>query len=110
MNKTADKSLQPGAYLAPKYWPVWFGVGLLWLATTFLPVFMLQSIGSAIGILLYRMVPSRRRAARINIKQAYPDLSNDEIDDLNKKSFRSLGISIFETGIAWFTKLSLIHI
>lgn len=103
MNRTADKSLQPGSYLAPKYWPVWFGIGLLRLAT-FLPVSMLQSMGSAIGILIYRMVPSRRRAARINLKQAYPDLSDEEIDDLNKKSFRSLGISIFETGIAWFTK------
>ena len=103
VNKTADRSLQLSAYLAPKYWPLWFAIGLLRLAT-FLPVSMLQSMGSAIGILIYRMVPSRRRAARINLKQAYPDLSDEEIDDLNKKSFRSLGISIFETGIAWFTR------
>ena len=69
---------------------------------------MLQSMGSALGIFIYRIVPSRRRAARINLKQAYPDLSNKEIDVLNKKSFRSLGIAIFDTGIAWFEKSSVL--
>jgi len=53
-------------------------------------------------MLIYRTVPSRRRAARINLKQAYPDFSDKEIDELNKKAFKSLGISIFEMGIAWF--------
>ncbi len=103
MNKTTDKSLQLSSYLAPKYWPLWFAIGLLRL-TTLLPLSMLQSTGSVLGIFLYRIVPSRRRAARINLKQAYPDFSDKEIDALNKKAFRSLGISVFETGIAWFTK------
>ena len=61
-------------------------------------------MGSTLGIVIYRIVPSRRRAARINLKQAYPDLSDKEINELNKKAFRSLGISVFETGIAWFSK------
>lgn len=102
MRKTTDKSLQLSSYLAPKYWPLWFSFGLLRLVT-FLPIPVLQSAGSALGIFIYRVVPSRRRAARINLKQAYPDYSDEQIDELNKKSFRSLGISIFETGISWFT-------
>jgi len=53
-------------------------------------------------MLLYRTVKSRRRVARINLKQAFPDYDDDAIDQLNKQSFKSLGISIFETGIAWF--------
>ncbi len=61
-------------------------------------------MGSALGIFIYRIVPARRRAARINLKQAYPDFSDKKIDDLNKKAFRSLGISVFETGVSWFTK------
>ena len=55
-------------------------------------------------MLLYRTVKSRRRVARINLKQAYPDYDDEAIDKLNKQSFKSLGISIFETGIAWFKK------
>ncbi len=53
-------------------------------------------------MLIYRVTPSRRRTARINIKQAFPELGTEEIETLNKKSFQSMGISIFEMGIAWF--------
>ena len=108
MNKATDKSLQLRSYLAPRYWPLWFAIGLLWLSS-FLPVSMIYSLGSALGMLLYRIVPSRRRAARINLKQAYPDLTDKEIDSLNKKAFKSLGISIFETGAAWFKKTSVLR-
>lgn len=93
--------MQISAYLAPKYWPTWFAIGLLRLIT-FLPASVIHAMGAALGMLLYRTVTSRRRAARINLKQAYPALSNAEIDTLNKKAFKSLGISIFESGTAWF--------
>ncbi len=108
MNKTTDKSLQLSSYWAPRYWPLWFAFGLLRLVT-FLPISALQKAGSVLGIFIYRIVPSRRRAARINLKQAYPDFTDKEIDELNKKAFKSLGISIFETGIAWFTKSDVLQ-
>jgi len=101
VNKTTDKSLQLSSYLAPKYWPLWLTIGLLRLAA-YLPISVIWSIGSSLGMLLYRVVPSRRRAARINLKQAYPEQSDKEIDALNKIAFKSLGISVFEMGIAWF--------
>jgi len=98
-----DKSLQLSSYLAPKHWPLWFAIGLLRLSV-FLPIGITSHIGTALGRLLYHVMPSRRRAARINIRQAYPDFSDDEITTLNKKSFKSLGISIFEMGVAWYEK------
>jgi KDO2-lipid IV(A) lauroyltransferase len=103
-----DKSLLLGSYLAPKYWPLWFALGLLRLMT-YLPIPVIHRVGAALGMLLYRVVPSRRRAARINLKQAFPALDEDEIDALNKQSFKSLGISIFESGIAWFKKSSVLR-
>ncbi len=108
VNKTTDKSLQLSSYLAARYWPLWFAFGLLRLAS-FLPISTLQTAGSVLGLFLYRIVPSRRRVARINLKQAYPDFTDKEIDELNKKAFSSLGISIFETGIAWFTKSDVLQ-
>lgn len=102
VNQNKDKSLQFRHYLAPKHWPLWFAIGLLRL-TTYLPAPVIQKPGAALGMLLYRSVPTRRRAARINLKQAYPHLTDKEIDALNKKAFKSLGISIFETGLAWFS-------
>lgn len=107
MNQKIDKSLQFRSYLTPGYWPLWFAIGLLRLSV-YLPNSVMQKIGSALGMLIYRVTPSRRRAARINIKQAYPDFTKKEIETLNKKSFKNLGISIFEMGIAWFEKNSVL--
>ena len=101
VNHNNKKSLQYRSYLTPKHWPLWFAIGLLRLIT-YLPVPAIQKMGSALGMLLYRTVPSRRRAARINLKQAFTKLSDAEIDALNKTAFISLGISILEMGVAWF--------
>lgn len=107
MKPKTDKSLQFRSYSSPKYWPLWFAMGLLRLSV-YLPPSAIQRLGSAVGMLIYRVTPSRRRAARINIKQAFPEFSKKEIDALNKKSFKSMGISIFETGTAWFEKSSVL--
>ena len=103
--KQKIKSLQYTSYLAPRHWPLWFAIGVLRLSVL-LPTTVIQHIGSALGLLIYRLMPSRRRTARINIKQAYPDYTKNEIDTLNKAAFKSLGISIFEMGEAWFEKSS----
>ena len=93
--------LNARAYLAPKYWPMWLVFGLLRLMAT-LPIRWTQAIGAGLGLLVYRLVPSRRRVARINIRQAYPDYSDEQIRALNIASFKSLGISVFETALAWW--------
>lgn len=82
---------------------MWFAIGLLRLSV-FLPASIMSQLGSSLGTLIYLVAPSRRRVARINIKQAFPDSTEKEIDTINKKAFQSLGISIFEMGIAWFEK------
>ena len=69
-----------------------------------LPISIIHLLGAGVGKIIYRVVPSRRNAARINLKQAYPDFTDEKIDTLNKKAFKSLGISVFEIGLAWFTK------
>ncbi len=101
MSKAIDKSLLFRSYLAPKHWPLWISIGLLRLIST-LPLPIINKIGAALGMLIYRAIPSRRRAARINIKQAFPDFNNDEITLLCKQSFISMGISFLEMGAAWF--------
>ena len=107
MDKKIDKSLQYRYYLSPKYWPMWFMIGLLRLSV-FLPTTVTQWLGSALGTLIYCVAPSRKRVSRINIKQAFPDFTEMEINTLNKKAFQSLGISVFEMGAAWFEKSSVL--
>ena len=101
MNKESDKSIPYSSYLAPKYWPTWIGLGVLRLSSL-LPLSILNIIGPALGMLIYRIASSRRRVARINLKQAYPDYSDEQITALTKASFKSLGTSVFEMGVAWF--------
>ena len=101
MSEKNDQSLQFRSYLAPKYWPLWLAIGLLRL-TVYLPNPVIHAMGTACGLLMYYLMPSRRRVARINLKQAYPDYSSQKIEALSKKAFKNLGISIFEMGIAWF--------
>ena len=67
-----------------------------------LPIRWTQAIGAGIGVLVYRLVPSRRRVARINIRQAYPDYYEAQIRALNIASFKNLGISVFEFAQAWW--------
>ena len=93
--------LKASDYIAPRYWPMWLAFGLLRLMTM-LPIRWTQAIGAGLGLLVYRLVPSRRRVARINIRQAYPNYSDEQIRALNVASFKSLGISVFETALAWW--------
>jgi KDO2-lipid IV(A) lauroyltransferase len=81
---------------------MWLAFGLLRLMTL-LPIRWTQAIGTGLGMLAYRLVPSRRRVARINIRQAYPEYSEEQVRALNLASFKSLGISIFETALAWWS-------
>ena len=88
-------------YIAPRYWPLWLAFGVLRLMAM-LPIRWTEAIGSSLGMLVYRLVPSRRRVARINIRQAYPGYNEEQVRELNKASFRSLGISIFEFAQSWW--------
>ncbi len=88
-------------YLAPRYWGLWLAFALLRLLTL-LPVRWSLAIGSQLGACLFHLAASRRRVARINIQQAYPDYDDEQVKRLNKACFRNLGRSIIETGYAWF--------
>jgi KDO2-lipid IV(A) lauroyltransferase len=99
--KNNTTSFNARQWLAPRYWPMWLFLGLLRLIAL-LPLSWIESLGRFIGWVFYRLVPSRRRVTRINIKQAYPDYSEEQVKKLVKASYASLGISLFEVGLAWW--------
>ena len=88
-------------FMAPRYWPLWIAFGILRLISM-LPIRWTQAVGNGLGLLVYRLVPSRRRVACINIRQAYPDFDETQIRALNIASFKSLGVSVFEFALAWW--------
>ena len=87
--------------LAPRCWPTWLLVGIWWLVVQ-LPYPVLLTLGRLLGWLLY-LIPSERRAIALrNLELCFPELSDRQRRRLARANFVSLGIALFETGIAWW--------
>lgn len=95
------KTLKLKKFITPRFWPMWLFFGFLRLVSL-MPLPVINTIGKSIGWMIYRLTPSRRRVARINISQAYPDYNEDQIKQLVKRSFQSAGVSMFEMALAWW--------
>jgi Kdo2-lipid IVA lauroyltransferase/acyltransferase len=74
---------------------------ILWLLH-FLPLSILAPIGQGIGMLIYWLVPKRRRIARVNLELCFPEWSEDQRERILRRHFRCFGRGIIEAGIAWW--------
>lgn len=88
-------------YAAPRYWLTWLGLAFL-RGAILLPYRMQLIVGAGLGILIYHLMPWRRRIAQINIALAFPDRSTAQRHLLVKNNFRSAGISLLETALSWW--------
>lgn len=86
------------AYKAPRYWPVWFGMGVLWLICK-LPHRVALGTGRWIGRAAHRLAGSRRAVVRRNVELCFPEMSPAERDALTRRHFEALGMSLIEMGI-----------
>ncbi len=86
------------SYWAPRYWPVWIGMGLL-RVVCLLPHRAALAVGRTIGRLGHALAGSRRAVARRNIELCFPELSPAERDALAFEHFKALGMSLIEMGI-----------
>ncbi|WFE68866.1 lipid A biosynthesis acyltransferase [Thiomicrospira sp. R3] len=89
------------AFLMPKYWGIWLGVGLLKL-TSFLPYSLQFKIGRWLGRVIYLFAKQRRKIAFANMSRALPEFNRNEREQLIKENFESMGISFIEMGINWW--------
>jgi len=88
-------------YLHPRWWPTWVVVALMWLVAR-LPLKLQWWLGRRLGDLAYRFATRRRRITRVNIDLCFPELSDQEREDLVRQTFRANGIGVMELGLAWF--------
>ncbi len=88
--------------LAPKYWPVWIGFGLLALIVNLLPYLLLYNIGRGFGALGLKFATKRVYITQRNLELAFPDKSKEEIEALTIENFKNTGFALIETAIAWF--------
>lgn len=87
--------------LRPHYWPTWLALGSLRVLQP-LPYALLASLGRAVGSFAASLPLPFVRIARRNIELCMPELAAPAREALVKEHFKSLGLGIFETGIAWW--------
>lgn len=98
---TEPTSFKASAFLHPRYWLTWIGVGLLRLIAA-MPFAMQLFIGRRIGDLMCALLPGRRRTVRRNLELCFPELDAKRRDRLMRDCFRSVGISVMEAAFSWW--------
>lgn len=89
------------AFLAPRYWPTWIGIGLLRLLSL-LPVPALLRLGEGLGWLVGRGWRKRRHVVRVNLRLCFPELDGAALEREVDAHFRALGAGMFEACLAWW--------
>src|SRR5271154_2966328 len=92
----------PLAYLLPRYWLTWVGLGTM-RAVEKLPYSAQKQLGNAIGLLLRWLPLSYVRIARRNIALCLPELNQSARAALLNRHCRSLGMALCETADTWWS-------
>ena len=88
-------------FLHPRFWPLWLGLGGLWLVVQ-LPYGALLRLGRWLGLGMYRGASERRRVAARNLELCFPQMPPVERKRLLKENFASTGIAFFEMAMSWW--------
>ena len=73
-----DRPRFRAAFFHPRFWPLWSGLGLLWLVVQ-LPYKTQLCIGRGLGALMYRVAGDRRRIAARNLELCFPEKTAAEL-------------------------------
>lgn len=92
-------------FRAPRYWPTWALLGVMRLSA-WLPIPLQLATGSLIGRALHVLQRRERLVAARNLEICFPDMDAAARRRLVKRHFRSVGLSIVEMGIGWFTPIA----
>ena len=89
------------AFLHPRYWFTWFGLGVLWLLVQ-LPYPVIRVLGSRLGSASRHFLKRRESIARKNLELCFPQYNAQQRETLIAENFKSIGMALLETGMAWF--------
>jgi len=87
--------------LHPRYWLTWLGIGLLYVLVL-LPYPVIYRLGTGLGRFSMRFLKRRVHIAQRNLELCFPEMSAAERDERVRQNFESVGMGLFETGMAWF--------
>ncbi|KLV08591.1 lipid A biosynthesis lauroyl acyltransferase [Photobacterium ganghwense] len=89
------------ALLHPRYWLTLVMIGLMYLIS-WLPYFIQFRLGQLLGRLGIRLLKKRQKTIVRNLELCFPEMSQEERDEMVKKNIDNTGLALFETGMAWF--------
>jgi Kdo2-lipid IVA lauroyltransferase/acyltransferase len=93
--------MQP-ALLLPRYWPTWIGVACLRMIEK-LPYPVMMRVGSVMGRLVRRFPLRYAHIARRNMELCLPELPVAQREQLIKRHFECLGMSLCESAMTWWS-------
>jgi KDO2-lipid IV(A) lauroyltransferase len=86
--------------LAPRNWPGWLGVGLIWLLGK-MPQKAGLVLSGPLGKLMGAAMKRRRQIALRNIERCFPELNGEQREALVRDSFNALARALFEIAWSW---------
>ncbi|MDX7991389.1 LpxL/LpxP family Kdo(2)-lipid IV(A) lauroyl/palmitoleoyl acyltransferase [Xenorhabdus sp. Reich] len=89
------------SFLHPRYWLTWLGIGILYLLVL-LPYPVIYWLGTRLGRFSQRFLKKRAKIAERNLTLCFPDMSPEQRHEWLVRNFESVGMGLFETGMAWF--------
>lgn len=89
----------------PRHWGPWLGVALGWCAAR-TPTWFQRRVGRALGPVLWRLLPARRRVVEANLALCFPGLDAVAREALARENLAQTGLGLFEFLRAWWGRVS----
>lgn len=89
------------AYLLPRYWFTWFGLGCLW-CLQYLPKSFKQTFANGFGNLVQWSSEKRRKIVEINLRMAFPDLTAWQRAEMLHEYFTSAARVMLDYPLLWW--------
>ncbi|OZB81013.1 MAG: hypothetical protein B7X28_05695, partial [Halothiobacillus sp. 13-55-253] len=93
------------SFLCPRYWLVWFFVGILWLLA-YLPHGVRRATAFALARLYQRVYPKRRRIVERNLEVCFPDQSVAQRRAWRDAHFQLQAYAVLDLGRLWFRSVA----
>jgi len=88
-------------FLHPRFWPSWLGLSLMRLSI-YLPLKVQLWAGSLLALIMSPMMKSRRHYAQRNLALCFPELSEQQRQQLLADNFHTMGMMLIETALSWW--------
>lgn len=88
-------------FLHPRFWPSWLGLALMRLSI-YCPIKVQLWMAKFMEALIRPSMKKRRRIAGRNLELCFPELSDEQRQDLLEKNQQTMGMMMIETAMSWW--------